>query len=238
MRVPIGTDIYLKFGRKIKIPVNPEEISITHPSNNKTFEVLDKGEIVVPMPSALTEVSFESFVSSNDEPYMDGSISPKSFVKQLKKAMDGKVKGRLIISRSGLFDTNMRCIIEEFTTKDKGGEPDEIYYSIRLKEYRSYGAQSVTVVPMSDSERIDTEAGGSSTAQATTTANRAVETPVLRVGAQVIVNGPLCYDSAGSPPWVAASGQSATVSRIVSGALYPIYVGSGWVQEPELQIVG
>lgn len=231
MRVPIGTDIYLKFGRKIKIPVNPEEISITHPSNNKTFEVLDKGEIVVPMPPGLTEVSFDSFVSNNDEPFTDGSISPKAFVKALKKAHDGKVKGRLIISRSGLFDTNIRCIIEEFTTTDKGGEPDDIYYSIKLKEYRGYGAQSVTVVPQPEAELVDTAA-------ATTTSNRAVETPTLRVGAQVIVNGPLCYDQNGNPPWVAASGQSATVARIVSGALYPIYVGSGWVQESELQIVG
>jgi hypothetical protein len=76
------------------------------------------------------------------------------------------------------------------------------------------------------------------TAQATATAERPIETPVLRVGAQVIVNGPLCYDSAGNPPWVAASGLSATVMRIETGQLYPIYVGSGWVQESELQIVG
>ena len=229
MRVPIGTDIYLKFGRKIKIPVNPKEISISHPSSNKTFEVLDKGEIVVPMPPALTEVSFDSFVSSNDEPYMDGSISPKAFVKAIQKAKNGKVKGRLIISRSGLFDTNMRCIIEDFTTKDQGGEPDDIYYSIKLKEYRNYAAQSVTIV--------QPETNTAST-EATATADRAVDTPVLRVGAQVIVNGPLCYDSAGSPPWVAASGLGASVVRIESGTLYPIYVGSGWVQESELQIVG
>lgn len=229
MRVPIGTDIYLKFGRKIKIPVNPEEISITHPSNNKTFQILDKGEIVVPMPPALTEVSFESFVSNNDEPFMDGSISPRSFVKALKKAKDNKTTGRLIISRSGLFDTNIKCIIEEFTTKDKGGEPDDIYYSIKLKEYRNYAAQSVTIAQtQTDSE----------TAEATATASRPIETPVLRVGAKVIVNGPLCYDAAGNPPWVAASGLSATVARIENGGLYPIYVGSGWVQESELQIVG
>jgi hypothetical protein len=229
MRVPIGTDIYLKFGRKIKIPINPENISITHPSSNKTFEILDKGEIVVPMPAALKEVSFESFVSNNDEPFTDGSISPRAFVKALQKAMDGKVKGRLIISRSGLFDTNMRCIIDEFTTKDKGGEPDDIYYSIKLKEYRNYSAQSVTIV-QPQAETASTEA--------TATAERAVDTPVLRVGAQVVVNGPLCYDSAGSPPWVAASGLSTSVIRIENGALYPIYVGSGWVQESELQIVG
>lgn len=229
MRVPIGTDIYLKFGKKIKIPVNPSEINITVPTNNKTYEVLSKGEIVVQMPSGLKEVSFDSYVSNNDEPFTDGSISPRSFVKALQKAMDKKIKGRLIISRSDLFDTNMRCIIEEFTTKDKGGEPDDIYYSIKLREYRSYAAESVTITqPQADSD----------TAQATALVDRAVETPTLRVGAQVIVNGPLCYDSAGNPPWQAASGLSATVARIESGGAYPIYVGSGWVQESELQIVG
>lgn len=229
MQVPIGTDIYLKFGKKIKIPVNPSEINITAPTNNKTYEVLSKGEVVVQMPSGLKEVSFESYVSNNDEPFTDGSISPRSFVKALQKAMDKKIKGRLIISRSDLFDTNMRCIIEEFTTKDKGGEPDDIYYSIKLREYRSYAAESVTITqPQADS----------GTAQATALVDRAVETPTLRVGAQVIVNGPLCYDSAGNPPWQAASGLSATVARIESGGAYPIYVGSGWVQESELQIVG
>lgn len=229
MQVPIGTDIYLKFGKKIKIPVNPSEINITAPTNNKTYEVLGKGEVVVQMPSGLKEVSFESYVSNNDEPFTDGSISPRSFVKALQKAMDKKIKGRLIISRSDLFDTNMRCIIEEFTTKDKGGEPDDIYYSIKLREYRSYAAESVTIA--------QTQAD-SDTAQATALVDRAVETPTLRVGAQVIVNGPLCYDSAGNPPWQAASGLSATVARIESGGAYPIYVGSGWVQESELQIVG
>jgi hypothetical protein len=228
MRVPIGTDIYLKFGRKIKIPVNPDEINITHPSNNKTFQVLDKGEIVVQMPPALTEVSFNSFVSNNDEPFTDGSITPRAFVKALKRAKDERIKGRLIITRSELFDTNIRCIIEDFDVIDKGGEPDDIYYSIKLKEYRDYSAQSVTFVNQTEDN----------TAQATATAERPIETPVLRVGAQVIVNGPLCYDSAGNPPWVAASGLSATVMRIETGQLYPIYVGSGWVQESELQIVG
>jgi hypothetical protein len=120
MKVPNGTSIYLQFGRKIKIPVNPSDISIKRPSNNKTYEVLDKGEIVVPMPAGLTEVSFESFIPSDSSvPYANSSISPKAFVKALESAKKNKTKGRLIISRSGLFDTNLRCIIEEFETKGK-----------------------------------------------------------------------------------------------------------------------
>ena len=146
MKVPIGTNIYLKFGKKIKIPVNPSEIEIKRPSKNKTFEVLDKGEIVVPMPAGLTEVSWESFFTEDTyTPYVNGGSSPKSIIKSLEKAKKNRTKGRLIINRSDLFDTNMTCIIEDFTTKDKGGEPNDIYYSIMLKEYRNYAPETVAI---------------------------------------------------------------------------------------------
>ena len=94
MKVPNGTDIYLQFGRKIRIPVNPSDISIKHPTKNKTYEVLDKGEIVVPMPAGLTEVTFESFIPSDySVPYSNGSVSPKSFVKALENAKKNRNSG-------------------------------------------------------------------------------------------------------------------------------------------------
>ncbi len=239
MKVPIGTDIYLKFGKRLKVPVNPEEITITTPSKNETFDVLDKGEIVIPMPAGLTEVSFESYLpSDDDDPFMDGSASPKKFIKTLKSAKEKRIKGRLIISRSELFDTNIRCVVEEFTTTDKGGEPGDLYYSIKLREYRDYSPQVVNIIQPSVSNEAVT-ASADSTAQATTTTERPVETPVMRVGAQVIANGTYCNDSYGSKPHGAASNLSATVQRIVSGREYPILVGSyGWMQESALQVVG
>jgi hypothetical protein len=62
---------------------------------------------------------------------------------------------------------------------------------------------------------------------------------VLRVGASVVVNGEYCYDSTGSKPHGTANNLSTTVTRIVSGAAYPVHVGSyGWVAESQLQITG
>jgi len=244
MKVPIGTVIYLSFGGRIKIPVNPEEINITYPSNNQTFEVLDTGEIVVPMPPGLTEVQFESFFPADmDDPYTIGGGSPGSIVRALTNAKKRKRKGRLIISRSELFDTNLRCIIEEFSTTDKGGEPGDIYYSIMLKEFRSYGAQSVTIVQPAPATEAVTAAVASTAeaikAQATTTTERPVETPVLRVGAQVIANGEYCYDSYGSTPHGTANNLQTTVTRIANGNPYPVHIGSyGWLQESQLQITG
>ena len=66
-----------------------------------------------------------------------------------------------------------------------------------------------------------------------------METPVLRVGATVVVNGEYCYDSYGGKPHGIANNISTTVTRIVTGNPYPVHVGSyGWVQESQLQITG
>ena len=221
--------IYVKIGgKKYTLPVNPEEIEVSHPHVDKTAEIAGLGEILIPQKPGLREITFNSFFPGYDDPYVHDYRNPQTLAKAFEKAWKNRTKCRLIIARSIDYDTNMQCVITDWKITDKGGEPDDIYYSIKLKEYRDYSAQSVTFVNQTEDN----------TAQATATAERPIATPVLRVGAQVIVNGPLCYDSAGNPPWVAASGLSATVMRIETGQLYPIYVGSGWVQESELQIVG
>lgn len=230
------TAIYLRFGKKLKIPVNPETIEIKYPSNDKEYDVLGVGKVTVQRRPGLKEVSWESFFPGDrSAPYVNTqSRKPGEYVKQIEKAMKNKQKGRLIISRSGLYDTNMRCTIDEFKTKDKGGEPGDIYYSITLKEYRNFSPQTVSIVTQPATQDTPTVQ-----ASADTGTDRAVETPVLRVGASVVVNGEYCYDSTGSKPHGTANNLSTTVTRIVSGAAYPVQVGSyGWVAESQLQITG
>lgn len=228
-----STSIYLKFGSKLKIPVNPEEIEVKYPSNNKEYDVLGTGKIVVPRKPGLKEVSWESFFPGDlSAPYVNsGAKDPETYIKRLEKAMKNKKTGRLIISRSDLYDTNMRCIISNFETKDKGGEPEDIYYSITLLEYRDYSPRTVSIVTAL--------AEDVSQADAVAEVQREIETPVLRVGATVVVNGEYCYDSYGGKPHGTANSITTTVKRIVEENPYPILVGSyGWVQENQLQITG
>ena len=57
-----GCSIYLIFaGKKIKLPVNPEEIDVKCPTDHKTYDIIGVGEIVVPGKPSLKEVSWESF---------------------------------------------------------------------------------------------------------------------------------------------------------------------------------
>lgn len=233
------TSIYLKFGStKIRIPVNPEEIKIKYPSNNKEYDVIGIGQVVVQKRPGLKEVSWEGFFPGEDsqDPYINREAkSPEWYEEQISKAMKNRKKGRLIISRSGLYDTNMRCIISQFETRDKGGEPGDMYYSLELQEYRDYSPRTVGIVATpSPSSGVEPALSDASTEQP-----RPVETPVLRVGASVVVNGEYYYDSYGGKPHGTANNISATVTRIVSGNPYPVHVGSyGWVQESQLQITG
>ena len=233
-KLKIGCSIYLAFaGKKVKLPVNPEEIEIKNPTDHKTYDVIGVGEIVVPRKPSLKEVSWESFFPGDRQAvYVNGvAKSPSYYLKYFEKALKKKQICRLIITRSGGSDTNMKCIVSNFETKDKGGEPKDIYYSLDLQEYRSYAPKIVSI--------LKTPATGQASAEASTETPRAVESPVLRVGAAVIVNGEYCYDSYGGRPHGTANNLSTTVTRIVSGNPYPVHVGSyGWVQESQLQITG
>ncbi len=220
-------------GRKIKIPVNPEKIQIQYPTDHKTYDILGTGQIVVPRKPALKTVSWEGFFPGgrNASYVNNGAKSPQYYVSSFEKALKKNQKGRLIISRSSMYDTNMRCIVSKFETDDKGGEPDDMYYSVELQEYKPYSPKTVAI--------ITTPATPAEPAQASVETPRPVETPVLRVGASVVVNGEYCYDSYGARPHGNANSLRTTVTRIASGNLYPVHVGHyGWVQEGQLQITG
>ena len=56
------TSIYLKFGStKIRIPVNPEEIEIKYPSNNKKQDIIGVGEVVVQKRPGLEKFPGKAF---------------------------------------------------------------------------------------------------------------------------------------------------------------------------------
>lgn len=219
--------VYLVFGsRKMRIPVNPEEIEIERPTDNKTFDVIGLGEIVVPRKPSLQAASWESFFPGEDaDPYVNPEhMPPEEYVQQIESALKEQTVCRLVITREGMPYTNMQCIVSEFKTTDKGGEPNDLYYSISLKEYRDYAPEMVAIVVSQ---------------VAAPQKQRAVNTPALRVGATVIANGKYWYDSYGSKPYGTANNITTTITRIVEGRPYPVHIGTrGWLRADQLQIVG
>ena len=229
--------------QKVKIPVNPQAIEIQYPTDHKTYDVLGMGEIVVPRKPSLKMVSWESFFPTDrNKSYVNsGAKNPAFYVRCFERALREKQILRLIISRSGSFDTNMRCIVSDFKIKDKGGEPGDIYYSLKLQEYKSYSPSTLTIITPPVQPEQNWGSGVVVTSAEVTDVvaetQRPVETPVLRVGAGVIVHGVYCNDSYGSKPHGMANNISTEIKRIVTGNPYPVLVGNyGWVQESQLQL--
>lgn len=227
----MGYSIYLKFGTKFKLPVNPEEIEIEQAANYETYDVLGIGEVLANKRAKLKVISWESFFPAHSDTFVNSSAKdPEYYIKKIESALKQRTIGRIIISRGGSYDTNMRCIITDFITTDKGGEPGDIYYEISFMQYRDYAPKTISIV---------TTTPETQTAEAAAETERAVETPVLRVGAAVIANGSYCYDSYGSKPHGTANNLSTTITRIVEGNPYPVHIGSyGWLTADQLQITG
>lgn len=238
MKLSSSAAIYIEFDRhKMRIPVNPEEIEISYPTDNQEFDVIGVGKVVVPRKPSLKEISWESwFPSSFSDPYIEGTDTPEEWHYFLTTAMKNQVVIRCIISRSGLYDTNISCVVEDFTTTDKGGEPGDMYYSLTLKEWKDYSPKTVQIIQQPvQVTTTQTQAP----AQATAQPERPVETPTLRVGAQVIVNGKYWYTSYGDKPFGTANNLKTTIFRIVESNPFPISVGYyGWVKRDQIQIVG
>lgn len=141
-------------GQKVQIPVAPAEITTDYPTDNKKYDVLDIGEIVVPRLPKLSKWSWDSFFPAFDGmPYIQNTpqgLRPPSFYQNfLLGCRNSKTVLRLIITRTmddgstPFFNTNTLAIIEDFSTTEKGGELGDLYYKISFSEYRTFSPRTV-----------------------------------------------------------------------------------------------
>ena len=236
VRIEPKTKIWLKFnGQKFRLPVNPKELNVNEDASSDNFTILGFGQINIPQQRNLMKVTFSSFFPGNlNDPYTFAeSKKPKYYVDIIQDAFDNVRIGRLIIKRPGRLHLNIRVTIKSFKTTDTGGEPLDMPYNIELSEYRSFKPEKVVI----KKKKVVENNSEKEKKVATKKKQRAVDTPVMRVGATVIANGTYCYDSYGSKPHGTAKNLTIQVKRIVPDRAYPILIGDyGWIKESCLQI--
>ena len=222
------TKIYVRLGgRKITIPINPEEVQVSHGEVDKTAEIAGVGEVLIPQKPGLKEVSFSSFFPGlRGDPYTHNFRNATSIAKAFERAWKNRTRCRLIISRSNGYDTNLSCVISDWKISDRGGEPDDLYYEVTFREYRAFGVSQMTVIAPAITTGVETD---SKAITASSTVVREVDPSQLIVGATVLLNGSYYASSTGGGVLGTASNQSGTIQRIVAGAVAPYYInGVGW----------
>ena len=170
----------------VRLPMNPNEITVSFPGDNTQYNLIDLGEVVIPRNPKLATVEFNSFFPRNS--FMSGTVSdawykPEFYVNFFTMLQRKKAIFQLIINRFDgdkvMFDTTMKAVVSDFEITDKGGESGDVYFRLSVQEYRNTEPQKV--------EKISEEGDTTYLAQ---TKQREIGESELVVGDMVTVSGP------------------------------------------------
>lgn len=135
-------------GREISIPVLPEKLTVKAARKNERTTVLELGEIYILRKKGLREVAWESFFPVNNAPYVTGTIrEPIDIVRAIENSRDTPSPIRFILVGTDL-DINIRFGIESFEYDERAGEVGDIYYSIKLVEWKDYSPKRMILPPV------------------------------------------------------------------------------------------
>jgi len=129
-------------GKEIIIPVLPSKLKVTSAGDNDTDTVLGLGEVLILRQKRLRTVSWDSFFPAHSAPYAPRTITPPlELVRAIQAARDALQPVRLLITGTDL-DINIRMGIESFDYEERSGELGDLYYSIKLSEWKDYSPRS------------------------------------------------------------------------------------------------
>lgn len=136
------------------LPVLPEKIEFDEDGNNKTYDIINLGEINTINKPKLMEISFESFFPKHKGSYVSSEqlFEPSFYIAKIREWRDKKQKIRFIFTGSPL-EINDLFTIENFKPSEEGGEVGDVHYSIELKRYKNYAAKKVVIVNKKDSNK-------------------------------------------------------------------------------------
>lgn len=129
-----------------EIPVLPESLTVKSPGKNETATIVKLGDVNILRKKGLREITWESHFPANDAPYVTGRnvLAPIEYVRAIQEARDAEKPIRFLIIGTDL-DINILMGIEDFTYEEYGGEVGDIYYVLKLREWKEYSAKRISL---------------------------------------------------------------------------------------------
>lgn len=124
-------DLTFEFRRdSLTLPINPENIEISEPGDNRKANVVGIGEIIIPGERGLASFQISSFFPDDSD------------LEFFKTWRDAKKPGHF--TADGL-NIDMDVVIDNFSYDRRSGEEERVYYELSLSEYRPHGARIVVM---------------------------------------------------------------------------------------------
>lgn len=137
----------------IPIPVLPEKLAVSSPGKNDKAVVLGLGEVLILQAKGLRSVEWDSFFPANLAPYTAKAIpEPIAAVRSIQGVRDSRRPVRFSLIGTDL-DINVDMGIEDFSYEERWGEAGDIYYSIKLTEWKSYAPRRLEL-PLKPGEPV------------------------------------------------------------------------------------
>lgn len=210
------------------LPVNPGSIKFTSEAGNERIDIVKTGEATMLGTKRISNLSFESFFPLEySAPFINKKAvktTPEDWVKRIKDSMLKPI--RFIVTTTKI---NSLYTIESFTHEIFDGR---IEYTLELSEYVENKAKYLP--PPKPTPKPPEPV-------------RPAPTPILTVGATVVVNGRLHRDSYGSGPGQTEVNATRKIHKIVdkpqSNQKWPIHITTldgawrGWVTRESVKRV-
>lgn len=143
----MSVEIKIQFNNKyLIIPINPESISRSRSASNDDIDIIGIGAATRKGSPGLESFTIESFFPGPNSYYYKGA-SPKTcidFIDTIWKSDNTNNTVGKITSVGLPVNINMYFVIENFDFDHKAGEEDDVYYTLKFKEYIPYGVRKIS----------------------------------------------------------------------------------------------
>ena len=139
---------YFYLGKDILLPVAPRKLQMKVKNANKTYTMVNEGEINMLKVPGLTDFEFDALLPNVKYPfavYKNGDFHRAYwYLKKLEAMKTEKKKFQFIVSRklpngTVLFNTDITCSLEDYTVKEDAKDNGmDVVVTIKLKQYREY----------------------------------------------------------------------------------------------------
>lgn len=138
---------------KVLLPIAPSKMQLQINNQNKTYTMINDGEINILKKAKLTDIEFEALIPQIQYPfalYKDGFKDAKYYLNKLEELkVNGKpfqfIVTRTLPSGKILFDTNIKVSLEDYKIKEDKKEGFDLVVSISLKQFREYGTKVANI---------------------------------------------------------------------------------------------
>lgn len=171
--------MYYMYLGSTQIPIPPPTLTTKIGSRNKTYELLETGEVNVIRAPKLTEVSFRFMLPNTDYPFsqqrsggLGGSLLSTlmgssnglapDLIAALKELKESGEPTRFIVVRmkqnGGFINMmNLKVTLEDYSIEEDADEGYDMYANVTLKRYVDFGTKRL---------QVQTDASGKKTATA------------------------------------------------------------------------